>query len=97
MEYFEGYVPIPASAYTHNAFDIKPTSPGIKSLVSNKAPGFGASLTSVHPAYDLSEVRPHGFEPRVGDLEFQDDGSLVLCTWDGEIYRMEKRYQHQPG
>jgi cytochrome c len=89
QEYFKGYVPIPPSVYTHNAYQIKPTSSGIKSLVSNKAPGFGASLESIHPAYQLSEVRPQGFEPRVGDLEFQADGSLVLCTWDGEVYRMD--------
>ena len=84
----EEYKPIPASAFTHNPFDIKPSSPGIKTLVSNKAPGFGASLESVHPAFDLEAVRPRGFEPRVGDIEFRDNGNLVLCTWDGDIYEL---------
>ncbi|MDA0196661.1 MAG: DUF1080 domain-containing protein [Bacteroidetes bacterium] len=89
LEYFEGYVPIPASVYTHNPFDIKPSSSGIKNLVSNKAPGFGASLEEVHPAFDLSAVRPEGFEPRVGDIEFKENGHLVLCTWDGQVYEID--------
>ena len=85
----EEYEPIPAAAFTHNPFDIKPTSPGLKEIVQNNAPGFGASLDTVHPAFDLSAVRPEGFEPRVGDIEFMADGRLVLCTWEGEVFEME--------
>ncbi len=80
------YEPIPAVAFTHNPFDIKPTSPGLKEIVHNNAPGFGASLEDVHPSFDLSVVRPKGFKPRVGDIEFMGDGRLVLCTWDGEVF-----------
>ena len=80
---------IPASAYTHNPYDVKPSSPGIKEIYRSNAPGFGASLEDVHPSFDLSPVRPEGFEPRVGDLSFMDDGRLVLCTWDGEVYEMK--------
>jgi cytochrome c len=83
------YKTIPASVFTHNIFDIKTTSPGIKTLVSNKSPGFGASLEKVHPSFDLSTVRPEGFEPRVGDIEFRKNGNLVLCTWDGQVYEIE--------
>ncbi len=83
------YEPVPASVFTHNPFDIKPTSSGVKSIISNKAPGFGASLEEIHPAFTLSEVRPQGFEPRVGDMEFRENGNMVLCTWDGEVYEME--------
>ncbi len=85
----EEYENVPASAYTHNAFDIKPTASGIKSIVSNKAPGFGVSLEKVHPAFNLSAVRPEDFEPRVGDIEFRKNGNLVLCTWDGQVYEIE--------
>ncbi len=90
------YEPIPASMYTHNPFDILPTAPGIKELVRNSAPGFGASLDQVHPAFDLSPVRPEGFEPRVGDISFMEDGSLVLCTWDGEVYILDNATSSNP-
>lgn len=92
----EEYEPIPAEYYTHDPFDIKPTSPGIKAIVQNNAPGFGASLLSPHPAFDLSVVRPEGFQPRVGDLEFRDNGNLVLCTWDGEIFELENPTSTDP-
>ncbi|MEM7368099.1 MAG: family 16 glycoside hydrolase [Bacteroidota bacterium] len=83
------YEPIPAEFFTYNPFDLKPTSSGIKQIVQSNAPGFGASLEKIHPAFDLSTVRPEGFEPRVGDLEFMQDGRLALCTWDGEVYILE--------
>ena len=83
------YEPIPPSYFTFNAFDIKPTSPGIKRLVQNNAPGFGASLDRVHPSFELSAVRPKGFKPRVGDIEFMSGGRLALCTWDGEVYILD--------
>lgn len=82
------YEVIPASAYTHNPYDVKPTAPGIKEIYRSNAPGFGASLEDVHPAFALSQVRPEGFKPRVGDLSFMDDGRLVICTWDGQVYEM---------
>ncbi len=85
----EQYAPIPASAFTHNPFDIKPTSSGIKEILRSNAPGFGASLDKVHPSFDLSAVRPVGFEPRVGDIEFMEDGRLVVCTWDGEVFVLD--------
>ncbi len=90
------YEPIPAEAFTHNPFDIKPTSPGIKELVRSSAPGFGASLEKVHPSFDLSPVRPPGFEPRVGDISFMEDGKLALCTWDGEVYVMDNVTSEDP-
>lgn len=84
----EAYQTIPASYFSHDPFHIKPTSPGIKAIIKNNAPGFGASLEQVHPAFDLSSVRPEGFQPRVGDLEFRQNGNLVLCTWDGAVYEL---------
>jgi len=90
------YEPIPAEYYTHDPFDIKPTSPGIKAIVQNNAPGFGASLESPHPAFDLSVVRPEGFKPRVGDLEFRENGNLILCTWDGEVFELENPTSTDP-
>lgn len=92
----EEYEPIPAEYFAYDLFDIKPTSPGIKTIVQNNAPGFGASLESPHPAFDLSVVRPEGFKPRVGDLEFRENGNLVLCTWDGEVYELENPTSANP-
>jgi cytochrome c len=53
-------------------------------------PGFGAPLTAVHPAYDLQDLRPPGFEPRVGGMDFLPDGRLLVCTWDsvGAVYAL---------
>lgn len=56
-----------------------------------KKPGFGAPLEGLHPAYTLSTIRPAGFQPRVGGMDFLPDGRLVVCTWDsaGSVYLVE--------
>lgn len=58
------------------------TSPGVKRLVGQNRPGDRAMLTSVHPAWDLSTIRPEGFEPKVGSMCFLPDGRLVVGTFD---------------
>jgi len=52
-------------------------------------PGFGAPLDDVHPAYDLISIRPESFKPRVGALAFDDEGNLLVSTWDsiGAVYQ----------
>lgn len=57
-----------------------------------EAPGFGSPLQNVHPSFDLITVRPHAFEPRVGGMDFTENGDLLVCTWDslGAVYRMEE-------
>ncbi len=54
-------------------------------------PGFGYPLEGIHPSFDLITVRPNSFQPRVGGMDFTDDGDLLLCTWDslGAVYRMK--------
>ena len=54
-------------------------------------PGFGAALTALHPSYDLSTIRPQGFKPKVGAMDFTPDGKLLLTTWDsvGGVYVLE--------
>ncbi len=51
-------------------------------------PGFGAPLEGVHPSYDLVTIRPSGFQPRVGAMDFLPDGELLVATWDslGAVY-----------
>ena len=34
-----------------------------------------------HPGYDLSVIRPAGFEPRVTGMEFLPGGRMALSTW----------------
>jgi len=53
-----------------------------------KKPGFGAALEGVHPSYDLTTIRKHNFQPRVGGLAFLPDGRLLVTTWDivGGVY-----------
>lgn len=58
------------------------TSPGVKRLVGQNRPGDRTALTSVHPGWDLSTIRPEGFEPKVGAMCFLPDGRLVIGTFD---------------
>ncbi len=48
-------------------------------------------LKGVHPAFDLAQVRPDDFMPRVGGLDFLSDGRMVVCTWDslGSVFILE--------
>ncbi|MCL4124593.1 UNVERIFIED_CONTAM: hypothetical protein GTU68_025847 [Idotea baltica] len=54
------------------------------------SPGFGSPLVDVHPAYDLINIRPDAFQPKVGAMAFEPDGSLLVATWDsiGPLYRL---------
>ncbi len=54
-------------------------------------PGFGAPLEGVHPAFDVQNILPEGFHPRVGGLGFFSDGRLAVSTWDslGGVYILE--------
>ena len=53
-------------------------------------PGWEAPLKGVHPSFDLIEVRPENFQPRVGAMDFLPNGDLLLSTWDslGALYRL---------
>ena len=45
---------------------------------------FGQSLLpGVHPAFRMTSLRPAGFNPRVGGIDFLPNGDLVISTWDG--------------
>ena len=71
------------------------TSPTRKRTIDKsaegEAPGFGSPLQNVHPSFDLITVRPQAFEPRVGGMDFTENGDLLVCTWDslGAVYRIE--------
>jgi hypothetical protein len=58
------------------------TSPGFKRTADGRRPGDGAPLAGVHPGWTLTDIRPPGFEPKVGAMAFLPDGRLVVGTFD---------------
>src|SRR4051812_3651951 len=41
----------------------------------------------VHPAFDLVNIRPSGFEPRVTGMGFLGGGRMAVSTWQpNEVY-----------
>lgn len=80
---------------------LKETRPFVpKSKIEKSVPGDKLALSEVHPSFDLEKIRPEGFEPKVGGMDFFSDGSLVLSTWDpaGSVYLLENVVGNQdPG
>ena len=72
---------VPNSALSTDAGVVRVTSPGSKQCEGDvDSPGDGLPLDGVNPAYDLVNLRPAGFEPKVTGLEWMGDDLLVL-TW----------------
>ncbi|MDG1944708.1 MAG: PA14 domain-containing protein [Halioglobus sp.] len=44
--------------------------------------GDGSRLTGVHPSFDLMNLRPPGFDYKIGGVAFMPDGRLVVSTWN---------------
>ena len=72
---------VPNSVLSTDAGVVRVTSPGSKQCEGDvDSPGDGLPLDGVNPAYDLVNLRPAGFEPKVTGLEWMGDDLLVL-TW----------------
>jgi PKD repeat protein len=72
---------VPDSVLSTDAGVVRVTAPGSKQCEGDvDSPGDGLPLESVNPAYDLVNLRPAGFEPKVTGLEWMGDDLLVL-TW----------------
>ncbi len=72
---------VPNSALSTDAGVVRVTAPGSKECEGDvDTPGDGLPLDGVNPAYDLVNLRPTGFEPKVTGLEWMGDDLLVL-TW----------------
>ena len=72
---------VPNSALSTDAGVVRVTAPGSKECEGDvDSPGDGLPLDGVNPAYDLVNLRPAGFEPKVTGLEWMGDDLLVL-TW----------------
>ncbi len=90
----EAFVLVPNDVLRAPKGEVRVTSPGNKKLekiVPRYAPGDGGPLDGVHPAFDLMTVRPEGFEPRVGGMDWLPDGRLVICCWEprGGVYVLD--------
>ncbi len=84
MKEGENFVTVPPTMIKHGSKDA-PTGKNTLPMASAiKIPGDGFALNAVHPAYDLSQARPDDFLPKVGGLDFLNDGRLVVSTWDAE-------------
>ncbi len=57
----------------------------------SKIPGNQSALIDVHPSFDLTQSRPEGFTPKVGGMDFLDDGRLVVSCWDanGSVFVLD--------
>ena len=72
---------VPNTALSTDAGVVRVTAPGTKQCEGEiDTPGDGLPLDGVNPAYDLVDLRPAGFEPKVTGLEWMGDDLLVL-TW----------------
>ncbi len=59
-------------------------APGIKLIVTEYGilrPGKLLPLDKVHPAWEVHDIMPPGFEARVGGLAFLPDGRLLVTTF----------------
>ena len=87
---------VPASALSTDAGVVRVTAPGRKECTAGTdSPGDGLPLTAVNPGYDLTDLRPEGFQPQVTGIAWRPDGKMVLSTWggtdavSGEVYLVE--------
>jgi hypothetical protein len=72
---------VPSSALSTDAGVVRVTAPGSKECEGDvDTPGDGLPLDSLNPGYNLVNLRPAGFEPKVTGLEWMGDDLLVL-TW----------------
>jgi len=87
---------VPASAYSHDPNDLKETIPppeNPEDLGPKGTPGDGFPVAGVHPSFDLEQVRPASFQPKVGGMDFLDErgDKLLVSTWDpdGSVFLLE--------
>ena len=86
----ESFVLLNDQFITYDSTDFLKVKP-IKESSKKSIPGDATPLNGVHPAFDLVQVRPDNFMPRVGGLDFLSDGRMVVCTWDslGSVFILE--------
>ncbi|WP_234983278.1 bacterial Ig-like domain-containing protein, partial [Demequina sp. NBRC 110053] len=76
-----GFESIPLSALGTEAGVVRVTAPGLKYCEgATDTAGDGLRLDSVNPNYELVDIRPDGFEPKVSGMVFNDEGDLLVST-----------------
>jgi hypothetical protein len=87
------FVLVPNSVLSTDAGVVRVTAPGKKECEGvSDSPGDGLPLEGVHPNYDLTNLRPDGFQPQVSAMDWFSDGRLAITTWggtdntNGEVY-----------
>ncbi|MBT4518773.1 MAG: DUF1080 domain-containing protein [Halieaceae bacterium] len=50
-------------------------------------------LETLHPAFSLHNLLPEGFEPKVGGMDFDADGKLLVTSWDidGAVFQIDTK------
>ncbi|QFU75798.1 c-type cytochrome [Halioglobus maricola] len=61
-----------------------PTDPAGKPYSATRAYDVLPRLAAHHPAFELDNLAPPGFEPKVGGLRFRADGKLLVTSWDAD-------------
>ncbi|MFD3658195.1 family 16 glycoside hydrolase [Streptomyces sp. NPDC058620] len=91
-----GFSVVPNSVLSTDADVVRVTAPGRKECEGvSDAPGDGLPLNSVHPDYELTDLRPAGFEPQVTAMDWLPNGRLAVATWGGstntagEVYLLD--------
>ncbi|MDT0266604.1 PA14 domain-containing protein [Streptomyces sp. DSM 44915] len=91
-----GFTVVPNEVLSTDADVVRVTAPGQKECEGGlDTPGDGLPLDAVHPNYDLTDLRPAGFEPQVSALDWLPDDRLAVATWGGtdnvagEVYLLD--------
>ncbi|MCC6463291.1 MAG: DUF1080 domain-containing protein [Saprospiraceae bacterium] len=86
----KGFEAISSANFSHSKAD-NPEGAIALGGARSGIPGDGTPLSSVHPAFTLSQARPETFLPKVAGMDFLSDGRMVVTTWDamGGVYLLD--------
>ncbi|MEO0900065.1 MAG: family 16 glycoside hydrolase [Bacteroidota bacterium] len=88
----QSYEVVPASMMSYDASMLSKSRKYVDPKKLTKSiPGDKFALKEVHPSFRIDQIRPDGFEPMVGGLDFMSDGKLIVSTWDpnGSVYMLD--------
>ncbi len=86
---------VPESVLSYSSDQFEDILPYVsKDKLIRYIPGDTKPLNAVHPSFDVATVRPEGFNPRIGGIDFLSEEEMIICTWDsiGAVY-VVKNYQ----
>ena len=88
---------VPDSVLYHNAGFFKTLLP-YESKQAKGSPGDQMPLDAVHPSFDIFQAKPAEFNPRIGGIDFIDEDTMVICTWDatGSVYILKNYNTDDP-